>query len=388
MLDIISQIGDPVSLIVTIIFFLIFIVFGPRIMTTQAVLKLEREVYVLEDIANKSKNLVIHKISKKPDKKLKESVSGFMNFFAISPVGTDPYGIIKKLDHVVKRSDRRLLYFTNEIAPSYSHIEKMNIKGALTGAITTHTIAKIVRHYLELVKKYNLYQLAMVVQMQIPLIMRISKASMGATHAFIDGVPIGDGIGPLVTASLMKGRINVFEKEEFAVSKTRMEGKDVWVCKASGPGASTGYPGKFLIKFLKRNKIDRIITIDAALKLEGEKTATIAEGVGVAMGGIGVDRYEIEEIAVKKNIPLDAIAIKVSDEDALKPMKKVIFDSVPRVQKVLTRNIKRGKRREKILVMGVGNTCGVPNSYKGLARTKESLRKHLKKTEKKKKKRI
>ena len=45
------------------------------------------------------------------------------------------------------------------------------------------------------------------------------------------------------------------------------------------------------------------------------------------------------------------------------------------------------KKREKILVMGVGNTCGVPNNYRDVVKTKERLRKHLKKTKKKKKRR-
>jgi hypothetical protein len=387
MFEIFSQFGgDLVSTIIWLLLFVIFIIFGPRIMTTQAVLKLEKEVYELEELAIKSRHYVINYVSKKPDKKTKESIEAFMDFFAISPVGTDPYGIIKKIDHIVKQSDDRIKYFVNEIAPGFSSEEKQNIKNALGGAITAHTIAKIVRHYLELIKKYKLFQLAMVIQMQIPLIIRIAKASMRATHAFVDGVPIGDGIGPLVATSMIKGKVRTFRNEEFVVYKTKIEGKDVWISKADGPGASTGYPGKFLIKFLKRNKIDRIITIDAAMKLEGEKTASIAEGVGVAMGGTGVERYEIEELAVKKNIPLDAVAVKVSDEEALNPMKKVIFDAVPKAQQTLVKAIKRSKKKEKILVMGVGNTCGIGNSYRSISKTKENLRKHLKKIEKKKRK--
>ena len=75
-------------------------------------------------------------------------------------------------------------------------------------------------------------------------------------------------------------------------------------------------------KFILNKKISKIITIDAALKLEGEKLGSVAEGVGVAMGGSGVDRYEIEEIAVKQNMPLDAVAVKLSEEDALRPCRR------------------------------------------------------------------
>ena len=62
---------------------------------------------------------------------------------------------------------------------------------------------------------------------------------------------------------------------------------------------------------ITEKKIAKIITIDAAAKLEGERTGTIAEGVGVALGGIGVDRTYIENVAVKRKIPLDSISTTV-----------------------------------------------------------------------------
>lgn len=386
MLAMLSQFGgDLLSQIIWLVLFVVFMVYGQRIMVTQAVIKLEREVYQLEEIADKSRRQVIRFISKRPDKKLQTSIGNFMNFFAIAPVGTDPYGVMKKIDHVTRHSDKRIGYFVDEVAPKFSNDKKKDIKNALAGAITTHNIAKIVRHYLELIKKYKMFQLAMIIQMQMPLIIRVSKAASKATHAFLDGVPIGDGIGPLVAASLIKGKPRVYEKEEFIVYKTRLEGRDVFISKANGPGATTGYPGKFMLKFMKKNKINRIISIDAAMKLEGEKTASIAEGVGIAMGGNGVDRYEIEQVVVNKNLPLDAIAIKVSDEDALGPMNKLLFNAVPKAQQTLRERIKKTKRGEKILVMGVGNTCGVGNDYRTLLKSKEKMKRHMRKVKQKKK---
>jgi len=184
----------------------------------------------------------------------------------------------------------------------------------------------------------------------------------------------------------MKGKVKRIEKDEFVIVRTKINGRDVWIAKAEGPGASTGYPGKFLQKFLKRQRINRIITIDAAMKLEGEKTGTIAEGVGVAMGGSGVDRYEIEQIAVKRNIPLDAVAVKVSQEEALMPMKKEILKSVPKAIDAVKAAINRGSKREKILIIGVGNTCGIGNDYKSIKESEKILKKYLRKMEMKKKK--
>ncbi len=382
--DLLSQILN----IVYFVGFIAFILFYQRIVLTQTILKLEKDTTDLEAMANKAEGYVVRTISKKPDKKMRDSIKNFMEFFAVPPVETDPYGIMKKLDHVIKNSDERFKYFVNQIAPKAHYELKQDIKNALAGAMTAHQIAKIVRHFLELIKKYKMIQLALILQMQIPFIVRIAKASVKATYAFSKGIPVGDGIGSLVVANLMTKKVKVFREYEFAVTETRIAGKKVFISKAEGPGASTGYPGKFMQNFMKRNKFDRIITVDAALKLEGEKTGTVAEGVGVAMGGSGVDRYEIEEIAVKMNMPLDAIAIKVSDEEALMPMKKEIWDSTKQAIEVLNETVKRGKKNERILIIGVGNTCGIGNDLKSVSFAEERLKRHMKlaeETEEKKK---
>ena len=381
-----AQLGtDWLSTLVWFALFVIMIIFGPRLMTTQTILKLEKEASDLEEMAKKSKGYILNVLPKK-DNNVRNKVSSFMEFFAVSPVETDPRGIMKKLDHMIRNYDYRFKYFVNDIMPNAKEYEKRNIRDALSGAITTHQIAKIVRHYVELIKKYKMFQYAMVIQMQIPLITRMAKAAMHATESFVEGVPIGDGIGPLVAASMIKGKPKVYKEEEFIVSKEKINGKDVWISKAEGPGASTGYPGRFMTKFMKRQKIDRIITIDAGLKLEGEKTGTVAQGVGVAMGGIGVDRYEIEEIAVKRKMPLDAIVVKVSDEEALMPMKKDIFDSIKESAENVKDSLKMAKKNEKILLIGVGNTCGVGNDSKILKEVEQKVRKQAKKEEERKKK--
>ena len=47
-----------------------------------------------------------------------------------------------------------------------------------------------------------------------------------------------------------------------------------------------------------------LIMVDAAGKLEGEDVGEIAEGVGAAIGGPGVEKYKIERAAIENNIPL------------------------------------------------------------------------------------
>jgi len=115
--------------------------------------------------------------------------------------------------------------------------------------------------------------------------------------------------------------------------------------------------------------------VDAAGKMEGEKAGIVAEGVGAGIGPGGTDKYIIEEIATKRKIPIDSVAIKVSQEDALNPMIKEVVNAVPRAIEVVKENIARGPRNEKILIIGVGNTCGVGNDSKDSERAEKKIRK-------------
>ena len=360
-----AQFGGQGDLVSTIVWFLLFFAMMflyPKLMISQTIWQLEKSAAELEALDARAQSIVIRKSSKSPSKEQRAAVKRFMEFFAVGPVDLDPAGIIRKIDLVSRRADYKFKYFVSQIAPKFSMEEQSNLKNAMAGAMTTHQIAKIVRHFLETVKKYKIFQLAIILQMQIPMIARIAKAAIGATAAFADGIPVGDGIGPMVASTLIgKQKVKFYSEDEFVVCEKKVAGKKVFISKAWGPGASTGIPGKFLKKFTAKNKITRIITVDAALKMEGEKSGSLAEGVGVAMGGSGVDRYEIEEFAVQRNIPLDAIAIKMSDEEAIMPMRKEIYNAIPDAIELVDEVVKRGPRGEKILLIGVGNTCGVPN---------------------------
>jgi hypothetical protein len=132
--------------------------------------------------------------------------------------------------------------------------------------------------------------------------------------------------------------------------------------KAEGPAGTVGRPGEAVQRLIVELgiKIDAIIMIDAALKLEGEKTGDIAEGIGSAIGGIGVERYQIEEIATKFNIPVYAIIIKESVQDAITVMRKEIYDSFEKVIDTIYAIIEdKTTDTQSVLIVGVGNTVGV-----------------------------
>ena len=360
-------------------------------MVQQILFKLERSAELLERMSSKTEKTVLKKISKRPDRKLKNRVSSFLEFFAIEPVSLDPYGLVKKVEHIIDLEKERFSYFVKQVAPSMDSEKRSNIMMGLSGAITLYQLTKLVRHFVELIKKTKSVNLAMLLQMQLPLIERLARALMHGTEALSNGWPVGDTIGAYVAANLI-GNSKVKEiDDETIICRKNYKKRDVIIVKAKGPGGRTGNPGRVVEKFSRKEKVAKIITIDAAMKLEGEKTGTIAEGIGVAIGGVGVEKSYVENIAVKRNLPIDSIIIKMSQEEAITPMRKPILNSVPNVMKALDETIERTKEKGKIIIVGVGNTSGVGNNKKDVDEAKKVIGQNIRKMnalKRKKKKRF
>ena len=379
--------GDNwISLLFSIVLFGVFFLFYPRIMLQQILMKLEGTAEELEQMASDTKKFMLNQISKKPDRKIKDSVSNFFEFFVISPAALDPYGIVKKFDLVIQNEKERFHYFVNQVAPHMDEEQKANTEMGLAGGIEMYTIAKIIRHYVELIKQTKSYQIAIIIQMQLPLIERIAKSVYEGTKALARGEPVGDGLGPLVIATMMGNKKAKEIEEDILMTEVTIEGRKCFIMKARGPGGRLGRPGKAVEKIIKNHRIARIITIDAAAKLEGEKTGSIAEGVGVALGGPGVERSYIEDVAVKFNIPLDSVIVKMRSEEAIMPMMKDIKDAVPKALERVNEAVKRTNKGEKVIIVGVGNTSGVGNSAKAAKETEKWVDAYDKKMKEKKKK--
>jgi hypothetical protein len=134
------------------------------------------------------------------------------------------------------------------------------------------------------------------------------------------------------------------------------------VIKAEGPGGNVGKIGDAVKTIIDENegKIATIVMIDAAMKLEGEDVGEVAEGIGAAIGGPGVDQFKIEESILEYKIPINAIIIREDIGDAVSPMRKEIFDSadkaVERIKQVI---LERTKEGDKVIIVGVGNSIGI-----------------------------
>src|SRR3989344_789298 len=363
-------------------FLWIFIIIGlsimyPRMMTQQILLKLDQVYFMVEDLNAKAKKHIAKKIGKDVSKDVKESINHFMEFFAIDPVSLDPYGIVKKIDFINELAEKKFKYFVKQIAPHLDEESKADLVMGLSGAVMLNQIGKIIKHFSELIRKTKNLQYALIMQMQLPMIEKMIKALAKGTEAMTNGWAIGDSIGPLVVAEMIgDSKTKEIADETVACEKT-IAGRSVIIIKARGPGGRLGKLGRSVEKIVKSKKISKIMTIDAAAKLEGEKTGLIAEGVGVAIGGPGVDKSYIENLAVQKDIPLDTIIVKMGQEEAIMPMKQEVMSSINNVINLIEKNIKETPGKGSIIIVGVGNSTGIGDNKKAAELAKTKIKKTL-----------
>lgn len=350
--------------IVFVISFLGFMVFGQQIQSRIALMQIDGAVRRLENMRNDAKSLtlkMIKDVGKSKDDPTPK-LNSLLEQFLISPVDMDPAGIVKKFDHLLDVREAKFKSDVARIAPEATPPQVNNLENLVEAAWALNFMYKIVRHLYLLGKKT--YSIFVIFQLQafLPLIMQEAEAYQGATKAFAEGHPIGDGAGPLVASKLMRGReIRKVEKDMLA-AETILEGRRVIALKAEGPGGSVGKPGDAIRQILEENngKAAMIVMVDAALKLEGEKTGEIGEGIGAAIGGIGTERFKIEEEATKFGIPVYAVVIKQSILEAVTTMKKEIAEAAdPVIEKIKRLALESTKEGDLIIVAGIGNTAGI-----------------------------
>ena len=368
------------------IIFIALIFLFPRLMLYQILAILNAKVKSYEEMTSKAQNIIIKKIDKKTKlspKELKKSIARVMEYFVVEPDSIDPYGIAKKIRYITKRYDRKLEYFVDNITFDINKDERKNLSAALTHTIGLYQITKLIRHFIEIIKQTKNFQIGMILQMQLPFIDRQMQGLYQSVPALTNGIPVGDSIGALYAAKLIGNEKVMSLDEQTVYARKKINGKEVFVVKADGPGANLGNIDEAIRKIASKNKIDKIITIDASGKLEGEKTGAVAEGVGFAMGPRGAERFFAESFVVEKNIPVDAIVIKMKPEEALMPMPKDVLNSIPKIDEAVKRSLENVK---KAIVVGVGLTIGVGNNGKEAKKAEEKLRKYYRKIEREKRK--
>ncbi|MBS7604810.1 MAG: DUF1512 domain-containing protein [Candidatus Bathyarchaeia archaeon] len=350
--------------LIWIIALIVIWIYGQRIQTVLMLREIEGSLRKLKVMRDKGRQMAISAINEvgKPVEDLETRVDRLLEHVDIDPVTLDPTGVIRRLEHIIDVREFKLKDEVKRIVPNADETQINNLTNVLEAALALNQIYKIVRHYYLMGKKTLSFYIILQIQMLLPLIMRESEAFIRALRAFTLGQPIGDGAGALVAARLMYGKPKRLIASNTVVSEVEIEGRRAYVIKAKGPGGNVGKPGEAIKQILEEEegRIALMIIIDAAQKLEGEKTGEVVEGVGAAIGGPGVDKYKVEEIATKYGVPFYAILIKEGIEDVISTMRKEIVDGVEeaigRIKRIIRENTVEG---DTVIIAGIGNTIGI-----------------------------
>ena len=302
------------------------------------------------------------KISSSSSRDPAVGVDRFLEYFTILPVDLDPNGLVHKLDLIMRTRDDRVRAEIKKLCIGAGDKEISKIENILEAATALNLIYKVVRHYYLMGKRTTSMFILVQLQMVMPLLLEEAEALQKAISAFKRGQPIGDSIGPMVVGKMMFGKEKKFAARETMYSEDEYKGRKIYLLKAEGPAGTVGRPGEAITRLVGDMgiKIDTVIMIDAALKLEGEKTGDVAEGIGAAIGGIGVEKYQVEEVAARFNIPIYAVIVKQSVQDAITVMRKEIADAFEKVTNTVYSVIEdRTSEGQSVMVIGVGNTIGV-----------------------------
>ena len=344
--------------------FILFIFFGQKIQVRMMLWEIDGTVKKLEFMRTEAKKLSLKTIKDigKPKEDPTPTLNSLLEQFILTPVEMDPAGIVWKLDHILDVRDAKFKDDVRRIAPEADEARLNNLENLVEASLALNTIYRVVKHFYLLGKKTSSFYVILQLQMILPIVMQEAEALLGATKAASEGQPIGDGAGALVASKLTRGNEKRKVEKDVVVAETTIEGRRVIALKAEGPGGNVGKPGDAIRRIIEENegKISMIVMVDAAMKFEGENSGEISEGIGAAIGGLGTEKYKIEQEAQKYKIPVYAMIIKESTQDAYLPMKKEIAESADKVIERIRRLIlERTKEGEALIVAGIGNTIGI-----------------------------
>ena len=354
--------SNPIMMLVWILPLILFVFYGQRIQLIITSGDIKKKLAKLDQFRNDSRDDLIQYIEKNltPKGDPVEKIDRFFDYFTIMPVDIDPNGIVPKIHRLVRSREDTTRKQVKSLFTEIDAMEITKIQTLLEIVTTLQLFHKIVRHLFLTAKKQNNYPLILPLQMMLPFIMEQADALRDAVPVLQQGQPIGDGIGPLVVGEMMLDTKKQKAEFETVYGESEFKGRKLILLKAEGPYATVGRPGEATEFLVSKFKPNIIIMIDAALKFEGEESGTIAQGFGAAIGGIGTDRFKIEEVATKYDIPVFSIVVKQSVSDAITLMKKKIADQADniknQVHEMITDNT---SANQSVLVIGVGNTVGV-----------------------------
>jgi hypothetical protein len=343
--------------------FLIMWIYGLRLSMYFTMRKMGNDLVRLESMKEGAKSRLREELGKYggDPNVIKEQVEQLVKSIVIEPVATDPKGVVYKLDAILKTYEN---YFKSRIAslsPNADKTTRQNLSDLVEVGMSLDYLYRYVRHLYTSAKKEHDMMSSVMLQMNLPQLMETADAYYSSINSFTKGEIIGDGLGPLVASKIIASNPVKLVDEETVFSEMSFDGRKLVVVRAEGPGGTVGRPGEAVDKLLQLYPDTSIVvTVDAALKLEGERSGEIAEGIGAAIGGPGVDRFLIEETATKNKVPMYAVVVKMSEKEAITAMKDEVKNSADKVIARIRKLIEdKTKPDATVLLAGIGNTIGV-----------------------------
>ena len=358
-----SDDSNPLMMLVWILPIILFVFYGQQIQLFVTSREIKKGIKKLDGFRTESRTELVRYIRDTlcvRDVSVKK-IDQFLEYFTIMPVDMDPGGIVEKVRHTVRSREDYTRAHVQSLSPGIGEVELSRVQTLLEIASSLQMIYKIVNHMFLTAKKQNNYPLILPLQMILPFVMEQAEAMREAIPAFRSGQPVGDGIGPMIVGKMMLEK----NKEEIAfetcLARSDFEGRKLFLLKAKGPGSTVGRIADALEAIVSKDRPDAVIMIDAALKLEGEDSASVAHGFGAAIGGIGTERFQIETLAAGSSIPVFSIVIRQSVKEAITLMTGEIADTAENVRSQIHDMIRQNTAKgQSVVIIGVGNTSGVP----------------------------
>lgn len=353
---------SPLMMLVWILPVILFVFYGQRIQLMVTSYEIKKNIKKLDEYGTKSVKETLAYLNEIPgiSHDIKRDIETITDYFVVQPQDMDTSGIVPKVREVLWNRESYTESKIKAILPQADDTQRARVQTLLEISATLKMIHKVINHLYLTAKKQNNYPLILPLQMELPFVMEQAEAMNDAVVPFREGQPVGDAVGPAVLGAMMHGIASKPISHKMVYAESEIEGRRAILLKAKGPEPAVGKPDEAITELIQQYRIDAIIMVDAALRMEGEKSGSVHRGFGAAIGGSGVERFGIEEIATKQHIPVFCVIIKQSIKEAITLMTETIHDSIPVATKHVHDIIQENTSpNSTVLIIGVGNTGGV-----------------------------
>ena len=359
------SLGDDTSSLMMLVWILpviLFVFYGQRIQLLVSSGEIKKNIKKLDGYgaASMEKTLSYVRGLKVADPDSERRIRVMADYFTIPPVDMDPTGVVAKVRHVVRSRETLTKAQVETMLGRSDGIQTATVQTLLEVTASLRLVHRVVNHMYLTAKKQNNYPLILPLQMMLPFVMEEAEAMMDAMGAFSSGQPVGDAVGPTVLANMMRDLSKESIAHQTVCARAEMYDRRVILVKADGPAPVVGRPDEALHSIIREGRPAAIIMVDAALKMEGEESGSVSRGFGAAIGGTGAERFRIEEVASKYDIPVYSVVVKQSVKESITLMTSPIYGAVAEATSMVSDIIREDTVKGRaVVVIGVGNTGGV-----------------------------